>query len=139
MNNICIYINVVNLFAVRVLQAAIGMQLREPGDDERAGPRLHAVEQRPLPALLRLRLLPGRRPRGHPPRLAQARRPQHRRPRVPHRHLLHRLLRFPEHEEGRDRLPLRRKSDDQDPTQMGFLLVNHVIYSLISLHITFIK
>lgn len=64
-------------------------------------------------------------PREHPYGLAQALRPQHCRPRLPHLHLLHWLLRFPEHQARRDRLPLRRKPHEEGPASMGLLLVSY--------------
>ncbi|KAK6136224.1 hypothetical protein DH2020_030056 [Rehmannia glutinosa] len=91
---------------VGLLQAPNGVQLRG-GDDGGAGPRLLPLEQRADGALLRVRLLQGRRARRRPPELAQAVGPQHRDGGDSHRNILHWLLRLSERQESRDRLSVR--------------------------------
>jgi hypothetical protein len=106
--------------AVRVLQATDGVRVRVrepdgvdgPGGEPGGGRGLRGVEQRPRPALLRLRLLQGRRA-GRPARaVAQGHRPAARRHRRAHLRLRRRLQRLPQRA---DRGPL-------PPLQMGKLL-----------------
>ena len=89
--------------AVRVLQAADGVRVRvrepdgvdEPGEPG-GGRGLRGVEQRPGPALLRLRLLQGRRAGRPAPAVAQGHRRAARRHRRAHLRLRHRLQRLPQ-------------------------------------------
>lgn len=92
--------------AVGVLQAADGLQLRG-ADDGAAGSGLLPVEQRGGGAVLRVRFVQGGGAGGRAAELAQALRTQHRDGGGAHRNLLHRLLRLPERQTRRHRLPLR--------------------------------
>ena len=58
------------------------------------------MAKRSIGPLLRLPVLQGRRPRQHQERLEEGRHRQRRLPRLPHRRLLHRMLRLQEQQAG---------------------------------------
>lgn len=111
------------MWTVGLLQAADGVQLRDGGDGG-AGPGLLPVEQRGERAVLRVRVVQGGGAGERAEGLAQAVGAERGGGGSPDRRLLRRLLRLPQHQEGRIRLPLRPQPHDQSPTQMGLLLVN---------------
>lgn len=99
--------------AVGLLQATDVVQLR--GGNGSTGGGLLQVEQRADGTVLRVRLLQGGGAGGRAAGLAQTVGAEHSDGGCPDRNILHRLLRLPERQAGRNRLPLRPQPHVQGP------------------------